>query len=112
MNRKKNNDAHERARGLIVLADPEAFSAADRLSERLSGEPSSNAVAGSAPRKLCLMPRLCRKRRGGNSSLARSPRRRRAQPGLDHAEQSAPPRPGIAAPSRTHVDGCGQLAQP
>ena len=46
MNRKKNrttnNDAHERARRLIALADPQALSAADRLSERLSEEPSSN----------------------------------------------------------------------
>jgi predicted anti-sigma-YlaC factor YlaD len=42
VNRKKNNDAHERARRLIAFADPEALSAADRLSERLSGEPSSN----------------------------------------------------------------------
>ncbi len=41
-NRTTNDDAHERARRLIALADPQALSAADRLSERLSDEPSSN----------------------------------------------------------------------
>ena len=42
MNSKNNNDAHERARRLIALADSEALSAADRLSEQLAGEPPSN----------------------------------------------------------------------
>ena len=45
MNKNMNtkNDAHERARQLIALSGPEALSAADRLSDQLSGEPSSNA---------------------------------------------------------------------
>ena len=42
MNSTENNDAHERARRLIALADPEALSTADRLSD-LSDGSSSNA---------------------------------------------------------------------
>ena len=38
-----NDNAHERARRLIALSGPEALSGADRLSDRLADQTSSNA---------------------------------------------------------------------
>ena len=52
---------------------------------------------------LCIVPRIRRECRGNDSGVARNPDRRRAEPGLDDADESAPSRFGITAPERTPV---------
>src|ERR1022692_3099801 len=66
-------------------------------------------MVGRTRGNLYLMPRLRRECRGDDSWVARDPHRRRADPRLHNADEGAPPRPRIAAPSRTPVAGFGHL---
>ena len=106
MNSSRNNGAaHERARRLIALAGPDTLSATNQLSTQ-----SSNAWL-AAHLETCASCRAFAENAAEMvSRSACNPKRSRTKPGLDHATKGTPPRPRIAAPSRTAVAGFDDIS--